>query len=1079
MLEPTTPQVLAGHDVVVLALPHGASRPRWRPCCRRRSSSSTAAPITGSTDPAAWAAFYGSAYAGAWPYGLPELRWPSGRPGRDGLAGRPGSPSPAATRPAASLALAPGLAAGLLDPADIVVVAAQRHVRRRQVAQAAPARQRGRWVDDAVRRRRRAPAHPGDRAEPRRRRGAPGHRLFTPTLAPMPRGILATVHRQAPARRRRDADAVRAAWVEAYADEPFVHVLPDGPWPQHGRHPRRQHRPPAGRPRRAHRPGDRAAAVDNLTKGTAGAPCSASTSPSACPRPSVCPSPESPRERHRAPRGIPRGRRHRGPQGQRQPRRRARRQRRPRPPRRRGVHDQPGAGRARRLDPPGRRRRPPRRGRAQLRRRQRVHRARRLPRHPPHRGARRGGCSAIARRRRRGLLHRPDRRAAADGPAARRRRRRGRGARRRRRRGRGARDHDHRHRAPRQPPYRRRRLDGRRHGQGRRDARARAWRPCSSCSPRTPSPTPPTLDAALRAAAARHLRPRRLRRLHVDQRHRPPARLRRVRRRARRRGISPPRSRRSAPSSPARCSPTPRAPTTTSRSRSFGAATESTTPSRWPGRSPAATCSSPRCSATTRTGAACSPPSARPRPPSTRGAWTSPSTASRSAGPAASARTAPWSTWRPRRARVVDLHAGDATATIWTNDLTHDYVHENCAYSHMTSHPQKGHTMSTVRGPIDAAALRVAAKAAMLVEALPWLERFAGAARRRQVRRQRHGRRPSSSAAFAAGRRLPPATPASSPSSCTAAARRSRAMLDRLGHRQRVPRRPAGHHARGHGRRPDGAHRPGRARARRACSTQHGPLAVGLSGEDAGLFGAAPPGRASSTARRSTSGSSATSSRSTPPRCWTSSTPAGFPVVSTVAPDLDHDGQVLNVNADTAAAALAVALGAQKLVVLTDVEGLYADWPDPGSLLSQITVADARGAAAGTRGRHGPEDGGLPPGGRGRRRRRRTSSTAGRRTACCSRSSPPRASARWCSRTRSPDEPRPRPVPGERRTRTDLAATGTPPRCCRVFGAAAARPRARRAAATSGTPTATATSTCSPGSPSTPSATPTRPWSRR
>ena len=62
------------------------------------------------------------------------------------------------------------------------------------------------------------------------------------------------------------------------------------------------------------------------------------------------------------------------------------------------------------------------------------------------------------------------------------------------------------------------------------------------------------------------------------------------------------------------------------------------------------------------------------------------------------------------------------------------------------------------------------------------------------------------------------------------------------------------------------------------------------------------------------------------------------PVVSTVAPD--DDGQVLNVNADTAAAALAVALGAVKLVVLTDVEGVYADWPDRTSLLSSITATD-------------------------------------------------------------------------------------------------------------------------------------------
>jgi acetylglutamate kinase len=64
-------------------------------------------------------------------------------------------------------------------------------------------------------------------------------------------------------------------------------------------------------------------------------------------------------------------------------------------------------------------------------------------------------------------------------------------------------------------------------------------------------------------------------------------------------------------------------------------------------------------------------------------------------------------------------------------------------------------------------------------------------------------------------------------------------------------------------------------------------------------------------------------------------------VVSTVAPDLDGNGQVLNVNADTAAAALAVALEAKKLVVLTDVEGIYADWPDRSSLLSSIEVSAA------------------------------------------------------------------------------------------------------------------------------------------
>ena len=62
-----------------------------------------------------------------------------------------------------------------------------------------------------------------------------------------------------------------------------------------------------------------------------------------------------------------------------------------------------------------------------------------------------------------------------------------------------------------------------------------------------------------------------------------------------------------------------------------------------------------------------------------------------------------------------------------------------------------------------------------------------------------------------------------------------------------------------------------------------------------------------------------------------------IPVVSTVANGPDS---WLNVNADSAAAALAVALGAAKLVVLTDVQGLYSDWPDRDSLVSVITTTE-------------------------------------------------------------------------------------------------------------------------------------------
>ncbi len=60
-----------------------------------------------------------------------------------------------------------------------------------------------------------------------------------------------------------------------------------------------------------------------------------------------------------------------------------------------------------------------------------------------------------------------------------------------------------------------------------------------------------------------------------------------------------------------------------------------------------------------------------------------------------------------------------------------------------------------------------------------------------------------------------------------------------------------------------------------------------------------------------------------------------IPVVSSVAPD--ENGAIYNVNADTAAAALAVALKAEKLLVLTDVEGLYLDWPDPTDVIGEIS----------------------------------------------------------------------------------------------------------------------------------------------
>lgn len=121
---------------------------------------------------------------------------------------------------------------------------------------------------------------------------------------------------------------------------------------------------------------------------------------------------------------------------------------------------------------------------------------------------------------------------------------------------------------------------------------------------------------------------------------------------------------------------------------------------------------------------------------------------------------------------------------------------------------------------------------------------------------------------------------------------------------------------------------------------QHGSLAVGLSGEDGALFGARRRGAVVDGEEVDIGlvGDVVTVN----PAAVRDLLDAGrVPVVSSVAPDLAEPGQVLNVNADTAASALAVALGARKLVMLTDVEGIYADWPDRGSLLSTLSLAAA------------------------------------------------------------------------------------------------------------------------------------------
>ncbi|MER5705281.1 acetylglutamate kinase [Micromonospora sp. NPDC002296] len=117
----------------------------------------------------------------------------------------------------------------------------------------------------------------------------------------------------------------------------------------------------------------------------------------------------------------------------------------------------------------------------------------------------------------------------------------------------------------------------------------------------------------------------------------------------------------------------------------------------------------------------------------------------------------------------------------------------------------------------------------------------------------------------------------------------------------------------------------------------YGPYAVGLSGEDAGLFTAVR--RPAYVDGEPVDVGQVGDVESVDPSAVTDLIAAGrIPVISTVAPDAD--GVLHNLNADTAAAALAIALQARKLVVLTDVPGLYANWPDTDSLVSEITTDD-------------------------------------------------------------------------------------------------------------------------------------------
>ncbi|MFT4108122.1 N-acetyl-gamma-glutamyl-phosphate reductase [Propionicimonas sp.] len=261
-VEATTAAALDGHDVVFLALPHG-------------HSAGVAAGLgpdvlvvdAGAdhrlSDPVQWRKFYGSDHAGTWPYGLPEL------PGqREVLAATRRIAVPGCYPTTVTLALLPALSGGLVSGRDVVAVAASgtsgagRSLKPNLLGSEVMGSASAYGVGGVHR-------HVPEILQNFALLGAAEPTLsFTPVLAPMARGILATVTAPLPA--GVPADVVRSTYVAAYGNEPFVTLLPEGMWPQtqsvlgsNAVHVQVTVDEAAGRLVAV-------AALDNLTKGTAG-----------------------------------------------------------------------------------------------------------------------------------------------------------------------------------------------------------------------------------------------------------------------------------------------------------------------------------------------------------------------------------------------------------------------------------------------------------------------------------------------------------------------------------------------------------------------------------------------------------------------------------------------------------------------------------------------------------------------------------------------------------------------------------------------------------------------------------------
>ena len=227
-LQDTTPEILAGHDIVFLALPHGQSG-QYTDALGDVPLVIDAGADHRLTSQDSWDAFYGGHFHEPWAYGVPELVVDGGKQ-RENLRDAKRIAAPGCNASTVSLSLVPGVAAGVIDPSDIVSVLAvgpsgagkslKPHLLGSELLGTATP-----YAVGGTHR------HIPEIQQALTAAGAKAPRVsFTPVLVPMARGILATS--SAPIVAGATDEQIRAAWQSAYGDETFVQLLPEGHFPR-------------------------------------------------------------------------------------------------------------------------------------------------------------------------------------------------------------------------------------------------------------------------------------------------------------------------------------------------------------------------------------------------------------------------------------------------------------------------------------------------------------------------------------------------------------------------------------------------------------------------------------------------------------------------------------------------------------------------------------------------------------------------------------------------------------------------------------------------------------------------------